>query len=82
MILCVIWVVLMMFWLFGGGYYTSTQPNPNWMGWGASSLIPWVCVLILGLIAVVAIAALTLLGTAITGQLGGLSGALGGGGSA
>ena len=38
--------------------------------------------LILGLIAVVAIAALTLLGTAITGQLSGLSGALGGGGSA
>jgi pilus assembly protein Flp/PilA len=38
--------------------------------------------LILGLIAVVAIAAMTLLGAAITGQLSGLSGALGGGGSA
>ncbi len=34
--------------------------------------------LILGLIAVVAIAALTLLGAAISGQLGGISGALGG----
>jgi pilus assembly protein Flp/PilA len=34
--------------------------------------------LILGLIAVVAIAALTLLGTAITGKLGGVNGALGG----
>ena len=38
--------------------------------------------LILGLIAVVAIAALTLLGTAITGQLGSITGAFGGGGSA
>jgi glycine/serine hydroxymethyltransferase len=36
----------------------------------------------LELIAVVAIAALTLLGAAITGQLSGLTGALGGGGSA
>ena len=38
--------------------------------------------LILGLIALVAVAALTLLGAAITGQLSGLSGAFGGGGSA
>lgn len=38
--------------------------------------------LILGLIAVVAIAALTLLGGAISGQLNGLSSALGGGSSA
>ena len=38
--------------------------------------------LILGLVAVVAIAALTLLGAAITGQLGSITGAFGGGGSA
>jgi pilus assembly protein Flp/PilA len=38
--------------------------------------------LILGLIAVVAIAALTLLGTALSGKLSGISSALGGGGSA
>jgi pilus assembly protein Flp/PilA len=38
--------------------------------------------LILGLIAVVAIAALTLLGTAITGKLTSINSALGGGGSA
>ncbi len=38
--------------------------------------------LILGLIAVVAIAALTLLGVAITGQLGSITSAFGGGGSA
>ena len=38
--------------------------------------------LILGLIAVVAIAALGALGLALTGQLGGLTSALGGGGSA
>jgi hypothetical protein len=50
MIYCVIWTVLMMFWLLGGGYYNSTQPAPNWRGWGVGSLVPWVCVLILGLI--------------------------------
>jgi len=38
--------------------------------------------LILGLIAIVAVAALTLLGTAISGKLGGVSSALGGSGSA
>jgi pilus assembly protein Flp/PilA len=38
--------------------------------------------LILGLIAVVAIAALTLLGTAVTGKLDVVGNALGGGGSA
>ena len=38
--------------------------------------------LILGLIAVVAIAALTLLGAAITGKLDAVNSALGGGGSA
>jgi len=38
--------------------------------------------LILGLIAVVAIAALTLLGTALSGKLGAVETALGGGGSA
>lgn len=38
--------------------------------------------LILGLIAIVAVAALGLLGTAISGKLGGVSSALGGGGSA
>jgi pilus assembly protein Flp/PilA len=37
--------------------------------------------LILGLVAIVAIAALTLMGTAITGKLSGVSSALGGGGS-
>ena len=38
--------------------------------------------LILGLVALVAIAALTLLGTKITGKLGSINTALGGGGSA
>jgi pilus assembly protein Flp/PilA len=37
--------------------------------------------LILGLIAIVAVTALTLLGTAITGKLGGVSTGLGGSGS-
>ena len=37
--------------------------------------------LILGLIAIVAVAALTLMGIAISGELDGLAGAFGGGGS-
>jgi Flp pilus assembly pilin Flp len=37
--------------------------------------------LILGFIAIVAVAVLTLMGTAITGKLSGVSSALGGGGS-
>lgn len=37
--------------------------------------------LILGFIAIIAVAALTLLGTAVTGKLGGVSTALGGSGS-
>lgn len=48
MILCVVFVVLMMFWLFGGGYvvYSGTTPSP--MYFGAYTLIPWLCVAILG----------------------------------
>lgn len=50
MIWCVIWVVLMMLWLFGGSY--AYWPNdragaPIYVG---GTLIPWLCVLILGLI--------------------------------
>ncbi len=48
MILCVIFVVLMMFWLFAG--YTYRQPNPP--GWAGicDGIIPWLCVAILGYI--------------------------------
>ncbi len=49
MIWCVIWVVLMMFWLFGGGYYAYQSPNGPAV-FGTSTLVPWLCVLILGLI--------------------------------
>jgi hypothetical protein len=50
MVWLVIWVVLMMFWLFGGGYYAYNLPNHGPVIFGASTLIPWLCVLILGLI--------------------------------
>jgi hypothetical protein len=46
----VIWVVLMMFWLFGGGYWAYNGPNPNPASFGLNTLIPFLCVLILGLI--------------------------------
>jgi len=50
MIWCVIWVVLMMFWLFGGGYYAYNQPGATPVVFGTGTLIPWLCVLILGLV--------------------------------
>lgn len=46
MIWVVIWVVLMMFWLLYGGYVFD-RANPASLG---GTLIPWACVLILGLI--------------------------------
>lgn len=44
----VIWVVLMMFWLFGGCYWGYDPGKP--LGLVGATLIPWLCVLILGLI--------------------------------
>ncbi len=48
MIWCVIWVVLMILWLFGYGYATWDPNKPGVLVGG--TLIPWLCVLILGLI--------------------------------
>lgn len=42
----VIWVVLMMFWLFFGCYSYWEPARPHLLG---NTLIPWLCVLILGL---------------------------------
>lgn len=50
MIWCVIFVVLMMFWLFGGGYIAYHGPSPNPIAYGTGTLIPWLCVAILGAI--------------------------------
>ena len=44
----VIWTVLMMFWLFGGGYY-AYNGTLNVLAFGTGTIIPWLCVLILGL---------------------------------
>lgn len=49
MIWLVIWVVLMMFWLFGGGVWVYNQPAPSFPAYGVGTLIPWLCVLLLGL---------------------------------
>lgn len=43
----VIWVVLMMFWLFFGCYTGWEPARPYALG---NTVIPWLCVLILGLI--------------------------------
>lgn len=45
----VVWVVLMIFWLVGGGFATYNGPNATPIYFGAYCLIPWACVLILGL---------------------------------
>ncbi len=50
MILCVIFVVAMMFWLFGGGYAVYAGPSPNPVVFGTNTLIPWICMAILGYI--------------------------------
>ena len=46
----VIWVVLMMFWLFFGGYVGWYGPGGNPQHFIAYGLLPWLCVLILGLV--------------------------------
>lgn len=43
----VIWICLMMFWIFGVGYWTWEPARPYLIG---GVLIPWLAVLILGLI--------------------------------
>lgn len=43
----VIWVVLMILWLFGGCYMSWNPATPHAIG---NTIIPWLCVLILGLI--------------------------------
>lgn len=47
MIWLVIWVVLMMFWLFYGSWSSWDPAKPYGIG---TTLIPWLCVLILGLV--------------------------------
>lgn len=48
MILTVVFVVLMLFWLFGGGYVAYDGSNFNARNFGGYTLIPWICVAILG----------------------------------
>lgn len=49
LIRCVIFVVLMMFWLLGGGYYVYGTPTPfAGPGLYATTFIPWACVALLG----------------------------------
>ncbi len=47
-----IWVVLMILWLFGGSFiaYDGQTSAFNVRSFGGYTLIPWACVLILGLI--------------------------------
>jgi uncharacterized membrane protein YozB (DUF420 family) len=46
--LFVVFVVLMLFWLFGGGYLAYEGPAFDARRFGGNTLIPWVCVAILG----------------------------------
>lgn len=45
MLRCVVFVVLMMFWLFFGCYSSYIPDKPYLVG---TTLIPWLCVAILG----------------------------------
>ncbi len=45
----VVWVVLMMFWILGGGWVSYNGPNATPLYFGGYVLIPWLCVLLLGL---------------------------------
>ncbi len=49
MVWMVVYICLMMFWLFGGGYYAHNQPNGPFV-FCSGTLIPWAAVLILGLV--------------------------------
>lgn len=50
MFLMVVWIFLMMFWLFGGGYvaYKDGSGTFNFPRFGGYTLIPWLCVAIIG----------------------------------
>jgi uncharacterized membrane protein YozB (DUF420 family) len=48
MILTVVFVVLMLFWLFGGGYVAYDGTAFNARNFGGYTLVPWLCVAILG----------------------------------
>ncbi len=47
----VIWLVCMMFWLFGGGAYVYNRPERDMVLFGTGTLLPWICVLLAGLAA-------------------------------
>jgi hypothetical protein len=45
----VVWTCLMLFWLFGYGMWHYRSAGAGFPEFGFSCLIPWTCVLILGL---------------------------------
>ncbi len=48
LVLTVVFVVLMILWLFGGGYVAHEDAKFNMIRFGNGTLIPWICVAILG----------------------------------
>ena len=48
MIVEVVFIVLMLFWLCGGGYWAYSQEKGGPILFGAGTLIPWFCVALLG----------------------------------
>jgi hypothetical protein len=44
----IVFLILMVFWLFGGGIYAYRTPPFDPVVFGAHTLIPWCCVAILG----------------------------------
>lgn len=51
MFLLVLWMILMVAWLLGGGYVHYHGPTPGGTGYFVGgTIVPWVCVAILGYI--------------------------------
>ena len=49
LIALIIWIMLMILWVIGAGYVSYSGPTPNHPYFVAYGIIPWICVLILGL---------------------------------
>lgn len=63
LIAMVVWIVLMMFWLFFGSYTTWDPVKPYVVG---NTLVPWFCVLIVGVLLFYSLSA----GSSTIGPLG------------
>lgn len=48
LVLTVVFICCMLIWLLGGGYHVYNGPSPSPIAYGTGTLLPWICVAILG----------------------------------